>query len=61
MTSFRVVHFRESLIHLTMAMSYVQSIVLEFLVERDLDLYAKLNMVRQENIDCVPWTMQQGI
>lgn len=54
MTSFHVVHFRESLIHLTVAMSYAQSVVLEFLVERDLDLYAKLNMVRQENIDCVP-------
>lgn len=42
-----VVHLRESLIHPNMAMSYAQSIALEFLVERHLDLHAKLNMVRQ--------------
>lgn len=43
----RVVYFRESLIHLNMAMSYALSIVLEFLVERDLDIHIKVNMVRQ--------------
>ena len=42
-----VLYFRESLIQLNMAMSYAQSIVLEFLVERDLDIHVKLNMVRQ--------------
>ena len=42
-----VAYFRESLIYLNMAMSYAESIVLEFLVGRDLDVHVTLNMVRQ--------------
>lgn len=40
-----IAYFRESLIHLNMTMSYDQSIVLESLEERDLDILVKLNMI----------------